>query len=293
MNIKLKNFIQVGVSTALVLGVGTAWAFPGHLTGMSAQKSIVKVGEDVNLTVTGTVRCGVTINNANGKIWTIALTDPSTPPSKSFGTSFNKTGKFHVTAQGQGNTDKDCSLISAVAADITVLGEPPACTFDVAVQKDYQAIGIQVKTCEVSSTPHVSSVSRPVTGATVAEVGSANPGLVVTPTQITKVQLSATSLMAGSPLEVKVFGVGQQKYCGSSIVIDQLSPSQINNYGQMSSKYQYETGGWPRKAIFNITEPGTYRARLLINDTASCGYKGEGSISGDLSPFDVVPAVAK
>lgn len=293
MNLKLKKLIRLGAATSLVLSVGTAWAFPGHLTGISAQKSIVKVGEDLNFTVTGTVKCGVTINNANGKIWTIALTDPSATPSKFFGTSYNKAGKFHVTAQGQGNTDKDCSLISAVAVDVTVLGEPPACSSDIAVQKNYQAIGIQVKSCEVSSTPHVAALGRPVTGATTAEAGSANPGLVVAPTQITKVQLSAASLMGGSPLVVSVYGKGLQKNCGSSIVIDQLSPKVISNYGQMASTYQYETGGWPRKAAFNVTEPGTYQTRLLVNDALSCGYMGEGSISGDLSKFEVVPAVAK
>lgn len=293
MTLKLKNLIRVGVSTALVLTVGAAWAVPGHLTGITAQKSVVKVGEDVNLTVKGTVQCGVTINNANGKIWTIALTDTANPATKFFGTSFNKPGKFHVTAQGQGNGDKDCSVISSVAVDITVLGDPPACTFDTAVQKDYQAIGIQVKGCEVASTPHVTTVGRPAAGATSAEVGSANPGLAITPTQITKVQLSTTSLMAGSPLVVSVYGVGQQINCGSSIVIDQLSPNLISNFGQMASKYQTETGGWPRKTAFNVTEPGTYQARLLVNSALSCGYKGEGSISGDLSKFTVVPAVAK
>jgi len=117
------------------------------------------------------------------------------------------------------------------------------------------------------------------------------------PTKITQVKVSAASVMAGAPLEVRVYGTGQQKYCGTSIVIDQLTPQVKNNYGDMSSKYQYETGGWPRIATFTITEVGTYQVRLLINvgnqNAINCGYQGEGSISGDLSKFEVVPPVAK
>lgn len=116
-------------------------------------------------------------------------------------------------------------------------------------------------------------------------------------TKITKVKVSAASVMAGASLEVCVCGTGQQTYCGTSIVVDQLTPQVKSNYGDISRKCQYEAGGWPRIAIFTVTEVGTYQVRLLINvgnqNAINCGYQGEGSISGDLSKFEVVPPVAK
>nr|WP_295786361.1 hypothetical protein [Rhodoferax sp.] len=293
MHTKLKNLIQVGVSTALVLGVGTAWAFPGHLTGMSAQKKVVKVGEDVNLTVTGTVQCGVTINNANGKIWTIALTDTANPATKFFGTSFNKAGKFHVTAQGQGNGNKDCSLISVVGVDITVLGDAPACTSDMGLQKDYQAIGIQVKTCEVASTPPAMTVNRPTLGETTASAGSANPGLGVAHTKVTNVSAPA-SVSAGNYFVVKVNGTMGQGNCPTSIVIDQISPDLKSNYGNLASPYQ--SSGFERSYSFRLTEKGTYQARILVNapgNTQACGYNGEKTIPGDLSKIVITDPVAQ
>jgi hypothetical protein len=295
MHTKLKNLIQLSVSTALVLSVGTAWAFPGNLKSISAQKNVVKVGENVNLTVTGTVQCGVTINNANGKIWTIALTDTANPATKTFGTSFNKAAKFHVTAQGQGNGNKDCSLISAVAVDITVLGDAPACTSDLGVQKDYQAIGIQVKTCEVSSTPPVTTVNRPATGETTGSAASANPGLSLSHTKVTNVSVPAYAVLTGNDFVVKVDGkIGQGGNCPTSIVIDKIKPEQKNNYGNLASPYQ--SSGFPRIYSFKLTEAGTYQARILVNapgDFQACGYNGEKTIPGDLSQIVVADPVTK
>ncbi len=173
MNMRLTKIIQAGVSTALALSVGTAWS--GQLTGLSANKTIVKIGEQVNLTAIGTVQCGVMINDGNGQSWPIGLTDPTSRPTKLFGISYDHAGKFHVTATGKGGTgSKDCISNRSMAVDITVLGAPPRCTFDMDVQKDYQAIGVQVKACEVSSTPPVTAVSQP------ARI-NAHPSLGVTP----------------------------------------------------------------------------------------------------------------
>ena len=63
-------------------------------------------------------------------------------------------------------------------------------------------------------------------------------------TKITQVKVSAASVMAGAPLEVRVYGTGQQKYCGTSIVVDQLTPQVKNNYGDMSCNDQFDLAVW-------------------------------------------------
>lgn len=63
-------------------------------------------------------------------------------------------------------------------------------------------------------------------------------------TKITQIKVSAASVMAGAPLEVRIYGIGQQKYCGTFIVIDQLTPKVKKNYGDMSSNDQFDLAVW-------------------------------------------------
>ena len=63
-------------------------------------------------------------------------------------------------------------------------------------------------------------------------------------TKITQIKVSAASVMAGAPLEVRIYGIGQQKYCGTFIVIDQLTPQVKKNYGDMSSNDQLDLAVW-------------------------------------------------
>jgi hypothetical protein len=291
MNTKIDSFIRTSIATALVLSAGAALAVPGHLTGITAQKSVVKVGQIAPLLVTGTVKsCGVEVNNGAGKTWHIALTDPSPSPSKSFGTVYDKPGKYKVVAKGAGNTDADCSSISAVSVDITVLGDAPACTSDAAVQKDYQAIGVQVKTCEMSSTRPVAVRVQPTPGASTADVGSTQPNVAIAPAKITEIALSSTYVQVGQPFTIQVKGSGMKPQdCPSSIVIDQLSPKVVMDYGHQPAKWN--SNGFPRNETSIIKEEGTYQVRLMLHDWSySCVNS---SLIGNLAKFTVGPAIAK
>lgn len=289
MNMKLKNLMNTGICATLLFGAGGAWA--GQLTGLTAVKKIVKVGEDVNLIATGTAQCGVMINDGNGKIWAIGLTDTNNPATKSFGASYNKAGKFHLTATGKGGIGKlDCSPNPVMAVDITVLGAPPACTFDAALQKDYLAVGIQVKTCEVSSNPPVAIGGRAGTVDTTAVAGSPKPGLTVAHTKITSMQVSGTQLKTGGTLTVKVNGTGMETQCPTTVLVGHNG----NNYWKSTN--QASTGAWPRVSTYVLPEAGKYLVRIAPMEMASlspaektaCGFSIVSDNSGIPGDFTFV-----
>jgi hypothetical protein len=291
MNMKFKNLMNAGICVTLLCGASGAWA--GQLTGLTAVKKIVKVGEDVNLVATGTAQCGVMVNDGNGKSWAIALTDTKSPATKSFGASYNKPGKFHLMAVGKGGMGpSDCNSNPVMAVDITVLGAPPECTFDMALQKDYQAIGIQVKTCEVSSKPPVAMGTHPEIVQTTGVAGSTQPGLTVAHTKITSMQVSDMQLKTGGTLTVKVNGTGNEAHCPTTIAIGH------NGSNYWKSTNQASTGGWPRVSTYVLPEAGKYLVRIAPMETANlsaaektaCGFNisyNNSGIPGDFAQVEV------
>ena len=125
-----------------------------------------------------------------------------------------------------------------------------------------------------------------------------NPGLVVTPTKMTGITVSATSLMIGSLLTVKIHGVGDptNAACGSDVSINYLGggPSSPLTYHGVSETEENFTK-WPKTQSFNFTLPGQYEVKLGVyaGAPASCGYSGPGSIPGDLTKIQVVESTAK
>jgi hypothetical protein len=60
-----------------------------------------KAGQTIPVVVKGDAKCGVTINDGAGKTWDIALTDPSTPPSKQLGVTYAQPGTYVLSAKGK------------------------------------------------------------------------------------------------------------------------------------------------------------------------------------------------
>lgn len=291
MNTTFKHLITTGLCSAFILGASAASA--GQLTGLNVPKKFVKVGESVPMVVSGTAQCAVMINDGNGKAWQIALTDPSNPPSKTFDALYNKAGKFHLTATANNVGKVACNTAPAMAVDITVLGTPPACTFDKAVQKEYLEIGVQVKTCEVLSTPPTKINNRADTTVdTTAVVANPKPGLAVAHTKITSLQVSGTQLTAGATLTVKVYGTGLETQCPTTVSIE--------HKGLTKWKYtnQASTGAWPRVSTYVLPEAGKYFVRIAPLEMVSlsaaeilaCGFTmayNNTGIPGDLTIVEV------
>jgi hypothetical protein len=118
------------------------------------------------------------------------------------------------------------------------------------------------------------------------------PDLTVAPSKIINVEVSSTKVTAGMPLVVKVNAAGvQQQNCSTRIIIDQLAPQIKNNYNDLATSFQI---GPQRKYMFTLSEAGKYQVRLAMKTgSLPCGYQGEGSIPGDLTKFEILPAVAK
>lgn len=60
-----------------------------------------KTSQNIMVLVKGDAKCGVTMNDGAGKTWDIALTDPSTPPSKTLGVSYAQPGTYLLSAKGK------------------------------------------------------------------------------------------------------------------------------------------------------------------------------------------------
>ena len=282
-----KNLVQAGVCTTLMCGANAAMA--GQLTGFYAVKKTVKVGGLVSLVASGTAQCGVMINDGNGKVWPIALTDTVSPPTKSFDVSYNKPGKFHLTAAGKGGAGKlDCNAAPELSEYVTVLGAPPPCTFDTAVQKEYLEIGIKVKTCEVSATPPTQVGTRADAPPVVV---SGNPGLSVSHTKITSLQVSGTQLKTGDTLTVKVFGTGLETQCPTTVYLDNIVGAMLKPVDQVA------TGAWPRVSGHVLPKAGKYFVHIMPAQSAqlsdaeklACGFKlfnGSGVV-GDPTTIEV------
>jgi hypothetical protein len=281
------NLVQAGICTTLICSANAAVA--GQLTGFYAVKKTVKVGELVSLVASGTAQCGVMINDGNGKTWPIALTDTMNPATKSFGASYNKPGKFHLTATGKGGAGKlDCNAAPVLTEDVTVLGAPPPCTFDTAVQKEYLEVGIKVKTCEISATPPIHVGTRADAPPVVV---SGNPGLSVSHTKITSLQVSGTQLKTGDTLTVKVFGTGLETQCPTTVYLDNVVGAVLKSVDQVA------TGAWPRVSGHVLPKAGKYfvhitpaqSAQLSDAEKVACGFKlfnGSG-IDGDPTTIEV------
>ena len=279
-----KNLVQAGVCTTLICGANAAIA--GQLTGFYAVKKTVKVGEFVSLVASGTAQCGVVINDGNGKIWQIGLTDTMNPATKSFGASYNKPGKFHLTAAGKGGAGKlDCNAAPVLAEDVTVLGAPPPCTFDTAVQKEYLEVGIKVKTCEVSSTPPTQVGTRADAPPVVVSDNHV-PGLA--PAKITGVVVTPQSVYLGGSFLVTANGTGagtSLANCVSGFYLDKLVDPKVYGYAISYNHFKLPTydqnTAFPRKTTFTPTEVGTYQVRIIPGGNyATCGLENSTKIPG-------------
>lgn len=126
---------------------------------------------------------------------------------------------------------------------------------------------------------------------------SATPVLTITPTKMTGITLSATHLMVGSLLTVKLNGQGDAKNaaCGSRIKIEQVGVAEEWNGYPGVGQTQEDFSKWPKTQVFAFKLPGHYKVRLGVYSgaPASCGYSGPGSVPGDLTDIEVVAAVAK
>ena len=154
---------------------------------------------------------------------------------------------------------------------------------------------------DVRNAPGKGPVAAPQSPPAVAQPGASAinpaPGLVVTPTKMTSITVSATNLMVGSTLNVKLNGIGDAKYagCGSRIKIEQVGVAeQWNGYPGVAQTME-DFSKWPKTQAFIFKAPGQYLVRLFVYDgaPASCGYAGPGSVPGDLKKITVVDATAK
>lgn len=145
--------------------------------------------------------------------------------------------------------------------------------------------------------PVAAPESPPAVAQPAAPAINASPGLIITPTKMTGITVSATSLMVGAAVTVKLNGIGDAKYagCGSRIKIEQVGiAEQWNGYPGVAQTME-DFSKWPKTQVFVFKAPGQYLVRLVVYSgaPASCGYAGPGSVPGDLTKITVVDATAK
>jgi hypothetical protein len=91
---KKLNLTTAALCMAFLVGVACA----GELTKFTTETPTVKVGEPVMFLVEGKAKCGVDMDNGNGKKWHIFLGDPGPIPSKVFGTTYDTPNIYTVVA---------------------------------------------------------------------------------------------------------------------------------------------------------------------------------------------------
>lgn len=132
---------------------------------------------------------------------------------------------------------------------------------------------------------------NPALIVTPAVAISAQPGLTVTPAKMTGIDVSATKLMVGDSLTVKLNGVGMptDPACGSRIEIAQVGKAkEWNGYPGVKQTMENFTK-WPKTQTFLFKQAGQYIVQLGVYSgaPAHCGYKGPGSVPGDLTKIEV------
>ena len=85
-------------TAALCLTFLMGGACASELTKFTTETPTVKVGEPVMFLVEGKAKCGVDMDNGNGKKWHIFLGDPGPIPSKVFGTTYDTPNIYTVVA---------------------------------------------------------------------------------------------------------------------------------------------------------------------------------------------------
>lgn len=125
-------------------------------------------------------------------------------------------------------------------------------------------------------------------------MGTANPGLTVAYTKITKLEVPAT-VPFGQPLVAKVYGAGNEAYCES--IVNVLKADTAGAFKMYKSGVgMVNTGSWPRIATIDVT-PGQYRVEVTVFRSATKTKEqlrcDEGVIAGNNSLVFAADAVAK
>lgn len=88
-----------------------------------------KPSQLISVIVSGDTKCGVTMNDGAGKSWDIALTDPSTPPSKQLGVSYAQPGTYVLSAKAKqpctGHVQKTVLVEGPKLTAFSVTAAPP------------------------------------------------------------------------------------------------------------------------------------------------------------------------
>jgi hypothetical protein len=144
----------------------------------------------------------------------------------------------------------------------------------------------------------MSTMGRPPSAGMPASptmVINPRPTVTVTPTKMTGIVVSNTTLAVGSPLTLKLNGVGDPTFagCGSGFLIKRPGHAQeeLGYYHEIS----LDNGHWPKTRVIAFDKPGQYVVQLGVyaGAPASCGYQGPGSVPGDLTAIIVTDGIVK
>lgn len=132
----------------------------------------------------------------------------------------------------------------------------------------------------------------PLVGLSTAPAG----GGALTPTKLTRVEVESQKVTAGQAFFVKQWGVGDPKnpMCGSLVKLKRIGGSNTAVGAGWSQKSE-DLSAWPKTQVFVVSTPGTYEVQLGVYQpgAVACGYKGPGTVRGDLTRIEVWDGLVK